>query len=361
MKKKFIVSTVLGLALLAFALIYALEPEAEPVRFHLPGKVTVKVAKVSKASTGREVRFSAIISPEHHAELSFTMPARMMKRLVEVGDRVEPGQVLASLDVREFDNALAAARSAVTELEVNSEQAKREHHRYARLKDTKAVSSQQAEQAAARYHRLRAALSGARARLAEAERKRDEAELRAPFAGIVTSVHLEAGEWAMPGHPVIKLVNDQSLELRVEVPETVIGHLKPGQQVNVNLPFLQNTRASGRISHMARASSSAGRLFPVVVKLDPDPRVFAGMTAELLARLESQNTVLVPVAAVINPGGSRPSLYVLKGDRVREVFIELGSLNGDKVAVMGNISPQDKVVVQGQTLLSDGKLVEIRS
>ena len=83
------------------------------------------------------------------------------------------------------------------------------------------------------------------------------------------------------------------------------------------------------------------------------------MTAELFLNVESLPAYAVPLSSVINPGGARPSLFILSNGRVREVFVGLEGFNADKVIVTGDIAGADLVVVHGQTILTDGQSVDV--
>lgn len=355
------ISTLIGILFLGTALAFGFWPGREQTAKPANTRALVQVTTVTAEVTRREIRFSGITRAARNAVLSFVVPARMVKRPVEVGDRVTKGQMLARLDVREFDNAVARARAVAAELEVRLGQAARDQRRLERLIKENAAAIKDSEQAGARTNALRAAHQAALARLEEARRVRSEATLRAPFSGLITAVSLEPGEWAASGRPVVELSGDGELELEVEIPETVIGFLKLGEKVNVLLPFMGGKTIHGRVDHVARAALRSGRLFPILVSLEPAPELTAGLTAELVLSIQTPPRLLVPISAIVNPGASRPSLFVVENNRVREVFVELGPFCGDRVAVDGDLSAGARVVVTGHTILTDGKQVEVRS
>ncbi|WP_045222348.1 efflux RND transporter periplasmic adaptor subunit [Desulfonatronum thioautotrophicum] len=369
MRPSLICSIVIGLTLLAGALALTFRPESVPEPSGPERIAEVHVEPVIAATVARESRFTAVTQPLRQASLSFTVPGRMTARPVEVGDRVQDQQVLATLALQEFENVVAQAEAAVAELTAQSAQAGRDHRRFTHLSADNVVEARQAEQSTVLLEQLQAALAGDKAQRAEALRRRDEALLRAPFPGIVTAVHLEPGEWADPGRRVLELQDDRGVKLEVEVPENMISGLKSGQRVHATLPFAENLRVNGRIAHLARAAGRSGRLFPVVVELEAVPGLVPGMTGEVVFAVESGFSLLVPLSAVINPGGARPSLFVLdlsdkeggKEDqgRVREVFVGLGGLSAKQVVVSGDLVEGDMVVVHGQTRLADGQVVRV--
>lgn len=354
-----ICSVLLGLALMAGAMLLTFWPEPAPMSAEPKNTGKVQVEPVVAASMNRESRFTAITKPYRQALLSFSLPGKIISRPVQVGDRVQARQPLARLAFEEFDNAVDQAEAAVAELTVQLNQAERDHLRFLRLSSDNVVEARQTEQATALLEQLQASLDGARAHLTEALRRRDESLLRAPFSGIVTAVYLDSGEWADPGRPILELQDDQLVKIEVEVPESIITRLETGQKVNVILPFAANVRVKGRISHLSRAAGGEGRLFPVVVELDPASGVVPGMTAELAINVESSPAFEVPLSSVINPGGARPSIFILNNGQVREVPVELEGFSTSKVLVSGDISKSDLVVVHGHTTLTHGQSVDV--
>ncbi|MEL7061989.1 MAG: biotin/lipoyl-binding protein, partial [Acidobacteriota bacterium] len=146
----------------------------------------VEAARVDAAAARRSLRFSGVVRAVDRATLAFAIGGRMIARPVEVGDRVARGDVVARLDPRELDNAVAGAEGALAELEARREQARRDLERVEALVAAKAATSEERERTAAGLEAVAAGEDSARARLSEARRLRDEGVLRAPFAGTIT-------------------------------------------------------------------------------------------------------------------------------------------------------------------------------
>jgi RND family efflux transporter MFP subunit len=322
----------------------------------------VRVAAVEPASEHRELRFSGVTRAVRHARLSFSADGRLSARPAEVGDWVRKGAVLALLDDREPGNAAAAARGSLAEVRARRAQAERDVERTRRLVEAKAATEEELERARAAFDGVRAAEEAAKARLDEAERQLGETRLTAPWDGTVTEVHLEPGEYASPGRPVVVLSGDGDLELEVEVPESVVPEIHEGDEVDIRVPFLGETVRT-RIDSVGRAAAGPGRLFPVVARIPEASGALAGATAELVLAFRSDGALAVPVEAVVNPGGRRPALFRLTeaggATRVEKVYVEVGELVGEKVMVRAaSLGAGDRVVVGGQRGLLDGEAVE---
>jgi RND family efflux transporter MFP subunit len=332
------------------------QQQASTFREHI---TTVGVDKVEKITTRRMIRFSGVTRAVQRAVMAFSIPGRLVNRPVEVGSRVKEGLELAGIDVWEYRNMVNMARATVAELNVRASQAARDRQRIQKLANVQAATAEELEQITAAADAVNASLSAASAQLDEAERVLNEATLKAPFAGTVTAVFLEPGEYASPGKAVVELSGDGDIELQVEVPENMVMTPAKGQSVRVILPMAGGKQVAGRVKSVARAAAAAGRLFPVVATLEPVPGLSAGMTAELVLEVETEGELTVPVKSVLNPGSSRPYVFCLDGEVVRRVAVALSSFSGDRIVVRGNLSRGDRVVVSGHTMLRDGERVRV--
>ncbi len=370
----------IALVFLALAAgIYLAGCGAPPEDTPQPSAVTMKrveVTAVEAARESRELRFSGTTRAARRAQLAFSSSGRLVARPAEIGDRVSRGQLLAQLTDRELRNALVTTRATLAELSVRRAQSERDHARAERLAAAKAATSEELERTSAAKGALEAAEAAAGARLQEAQRRIDETRLVAPFAGTVTDVYFEPGEYTRAGTPVVSLSGDGEIEIEVEVPESVIPRIAAGDEVELRLPVLGDAPVTGRIESVGRTAAGPGRLFPVVATVAEAESLVAGATAELVLRLESDDALSLPVEAVVNPGGRRPAVFRVAGDggerRVEKVTVEVGSLlsesgaapeggrqYGALVIVRGELAAGDLVVTGGQRGLLDGETVEV--
>ena len=352
---------IVGLSVLAVAAALSARPDGAASGAG-PRTVRARVVRVAPVEIGaaeREVRLPGVTRAARRATVSFTVPARIARRPVEVGDRVRKGQVLAVLDDREFRNAELAARAAVAELGARREQARRDLERNERLAAARAATGEELEQTRAAAAAHEAGHAAATVRLEESRRLLREGVLTAPFDATVTAVHLEPGEWAGPGAPVVELSGSGAVEVEVEAPETVRARIATGSPVTVELPFL-GAATTGRVTAVAGAASGPGGLFPVVVALDPAPGVIAGLAADVVLTLEAQPELTVPLGAVIDPGSARPSVFRIADGVARRVPVQPGRVVGDRLAVRAELFADDLVAVSGHTSLADHDSVEVR-
>lgn len=325
-----------------------------------PGRVRkVRVARVEKAETFREMRFSGVTRAVRHAKLAFTISERIKTRPVEVGDEVKKGDELASLDDRRFANAVAVDRASLQEIEARLDQLARDRKRYEELVAARATAEVDLEKILEKEKCLLASKSMAEAKLSESERLLDETVLKAPFSGVVTEALLEPGEIAAPGVPIVVLSGDRDLEIEVEVSESLILGLSKGQKVSVDLPLASKRGVTGVIRYLGRTAMGAGRLFPVLIALDADPEIAPGMTAEVVFKIPVEGVLCVPVSALVDPGGHNPTLFRVSHGSVERVSVKVGQVVGEKITVKGPLHEDEVVVAGGHLALLDGDRVEV--
>lgn len=342
--------------LLAVAAWGMMRSSAAPNPAGMPSKRVLTAAAETASHVG-QIHLSGELRARHQARLSFTVAGRIAQRPIAAGAAFDQGALLAALDPAPFDHRVAETRAAAQELQARLALARRELARLEGLRAAEAVSLDRLDAARSGVATLVAGHEQASVALAEARRARAEAELRAPFAGVVTAVLLEPQEYAQPGLPVVAIASRDALELHAEVPEALLAALPPGQAVEVVLP-LAGRRLAGRVERLGLAAAG-GRLFPVIVALEPDAAALPGMTAELLIPAAAPPALALPLAAVIDPAGGRPYVWAVRDGRVEAVALTVQGLHGDRVLADAALVPGEAVVVAGHGSLSAGSPVEI--
>ncbi len=363
MKQKTLIHILIGLAIFSAALLLWLLPGSGKsvslinVKAPLP---TVKITQITQSPTNQTLTFSGVIQAKNRAAPAFSVPGRISRKNAAVGGHVEKGQVLMTVDAGEFQNRFNMADSAYKELEIRLVQAKRNRDRIKSLADADAATSEELEQVTAIVDATQAGKDAAYAQMAETRRLLEETELKAPFSGTITAIMIEPGEFTSPGRPVVEISGDGNLELQVEVPETVFPHVRKGKTVDIQLPFSFRQNIKGRITSVSNAAIGPGRLFPVKIDIINPDQTTAGMTAELLLEIKRKEALMVPLEAVINPGSSIPSVFLVKDNVIQKIHVKLGPITGDKVSCQGELAKDDLVVISGHTRLKHGDHVEVR-
>lgn len=327
------------------------EPEApEPARF-------VRVAAVQLTDIQQPLQLPGLLRASETAELAFLHAGQLTERRVRRGEQVEPGQVLALLHNPALSPTLSASEARVRELETELAQADRELQRVEELYRRSLVSTEALERARARRATLAEAGEQAEARRREASEQLAEASLRAPFAGMVIDIHAEAGEFVRAGQPILALAGNGSLEVALEVSARRAAALRVGQPVRVMDPGSQ-TDLAARVIEVGLAGP--GRAAPLRLALDAFPPYWQpGLSVTVELDFAQESRLSIPLAAVTDPGGARPSVFALRGSRVERLPVKLGPVSGGRVVVEAALGAEDRVVIAGQGQLLDGESVRV--
>jgi HlyD family secretion protein len=356
--------------------------QAAPVR-------TAAVRESATAEAAAVLNASGYVTARRRATVSSKITGKVVEVLVEEGMRVREGQVLARLDAATAqvnlnlaEAQLAAARRALAETEVRLHEAELTLTRTRGLV-AEGVSSQAALDAAqAEYDSLQARLELGREEVAVAERQvsvrqreLDDTIIAAPFDGVVVSKDAQPGEMISPVSAgggftrtgICTVVDMSSLEIEVDVNESYIARVEPGQRVEAVLDAYPDWRIPARVITPVPTADRQKATVRVRIAFDQlDPRILPDMGvkvtflgAEEPGETSAQQRLLIPRAAVRRQNG-QDVVYVLRQDRVERRAVRLGATVGDDVAVLSGLSAGEQVVVEGPAELADGDRVLVR-
>ncbi len=392
----------------------------------------VSVASVVQRDVSAGQTFVGTVLPTRVSTVGSAVADRVVEFPVNEGDRVERGQLLARLRTQALEIQLAAARSELelrrqelAELENGSRPeeitqararmlsakalmayTKTRLDRYQRLykKDTaaedemnEAVSAH--DQATQAYEEAKAALAlavegprkekiaqaRARANAQEEEIRRIEDEIErhrivAPFDGYVVAEHTEVGQWLAVGDAVIELAELDIVDVRVQVLEDYIRHVRIGTEARVELGGLPDRAFAGPVVLIVPQADVRSRCFPVNVRLKNQPSgtrprkrgtvddivLKAGMFARVTLPVGNRvKAIMVPKDALVL-GGPAPVVYALdpeagdaKRGKVRQVQVVLGVASGGLIQVEGSLAAGQQVVVRGNERLRPNQAVVV--
>ncbi|GAB4188126.1 MAG: efflux RND transporter periplasmic adaptor subunit [Wenzhouxiangellaceae bacterium] len=318
----------------------------------------VAVAPVTQAPAQTEYQVNGRIRSVSRAQLTFQTDGVLLERLVKLGDRVAQGDLLAVVRNPRLQPQQAAALAAVAETRARLEQARRDLKRLQTLRIDRAVGEERVEQQAAEVTRLEAALQQADAQLETQSGIAAEARLLAPFAGEISRLWVEPGEYVSPGQPVLSLADPEQLEIWIQVPARYAS-LEPGQSVTVTAPLLSSP-VTGVVDQFSHQADPETGLYPAVVRIASDAGVDAGQRATvLIPEILDPTQLTVPIAAVVDPIGGAPRVYRVASDQIEQVAVELGRHLGQSIIISGALQPGDQVVISGHQSLTDGQSVQV--
>jgi multidrug efflux system membrane fusion protein len=313
----------------------------------------VRAAAVESVTVGNAVRAVGLLAPQDEYRLSFKVGGVVDRILVDAGDKVRQGQLLAVIKRAEVDAALAQANEAV-------EKARRDLERARRLRADEVATEEQVQDLTTAYRVARADLEAARfnARFARIE---------APTDGVVLQRLAEANELVQMGQPVLVVGGtDAGWIVRTSLADRDAVRVKVGDTAAIEFDAFPERRFEGAVTRVGSSADPQTGTFEAEVEVVPDGERFArGLVAKVSLAIsdpggESPRTV-VPVAAIVEANGSEATVFVLDPDAgvARRRQITVGPIIGDRVVVAAGLAPGQQVVTDGAAWLRDGMPVRV--
>ncbi len=385
--------------------------------------VAVSVAPVVQRDVAATRSFVGTVMPARVSTVGSAVAGRVAEFLVQRGQRVEQGQVLARLQRVQAEIQLAGAQAELALRQAALEQlqngsrpeeikqaearylsaqaaSRYAHDRYQRIKELhrrgtitdEELDSARAAQLQALQAQLEAeagwqlAKQGPRQeQIAQAaasvavqaeqvrylEDLRDKHTIVAPFDGYIVEEFTEVGQWLTQAGSVVTIVELDEVDIEAPIPEDHLAAITVGTPATITLPSLEGEVFEGHVAAIIRQADPMARAFPVQVRLKnrmegDDVLINPGMLARVQLPLRSaEQALLVPKDAIVL-GGRSPRVFAVQIDSptaeagtVRAVPVELGLTVGSLIAVKGNLAVGDQVVVHGNERLNEGQAVRV--
>jgi RND family efflux transporter MFP subunit len=330
---------------------------------------TVRYQRVLLTGSEQSRTFSGTSKAGTEADLSFRVGGTLISVIVRVGDRLNKGDLIASVDDSDAKLGYEKSLVALEKSRVQKETAKSSLDRIKGLYEKNNVSLQDYEAARASYATANAAHDADISNVELQERNLGYYRLYAPIQGIVTAVNAAKNENINPGQVIAAMNTSDDIEVNVGVPESIISRIEVGGNVTVKFTSIPDKAFDGVISEVAYNISSTASTYPVTVALSaPTDDIRPGMSADVSFQIgkeepgQPQKTI-VPVAAVGEDANGN-FVFVLKKDsesayRVEKRAIVIGELLPEGFEVISGIQENELVATAGLNSLMDGMKVRL--
>ncbi|HMN82910.1 MAG TPA: efflux RND transporter periplasmic adaptor subunit [Burkholderiaceae bacterium] len=329
-------------------------PKVEPPR-------PVRSIVVTPSPVATVLTLPAEIRPRIEARYGFRVGGKIAQRMVSVGDRVVPGQVLARLDPQDLAPAVAAARAALEAARTDERLAATELARLKDLRDKNFISAGQLDRQQAAFDAAASRTLSAQAQLNQATNSVEFQTLKADVAGRVMAIEAEAGQVVAAGQVVVRVAKDAEVEALVNVPEADVAQARAASEWLVTVPALDGRTLKGRIRELSPVADAASRTYPMRLTLSGQlTDLHWGMTAVASLARESAMGLFVPLTALYSKDG-QPYLWLVdpQSQTVRLQPIRTGGFVDERVRVVDGLKAGDRVVTAGANLLIDGQRIKL--
>jgi RND family efflux transporter MFP subunit len=320
----------------------------------------VVVAKVEARDIPVEVHAPVELRPLAQAEVGSKTLGVLDAVLVDRGDRVKRGQLLALVRPSDLPDQLVAARGTLAQTQASASLARKNFDRASQLAPSGVVSQQELQQAQAALAAADAQETAARAQVGGYATRLGETRIESPLDGVVTVRRLDPGALVGPnaGGTIITVARVDVLRIFVTVTEREVHLVTVGQEAHVEVDALAGRSIKGNVVRLAPTLDPATRTLDAEVQIDNSagdlrPGMF-GRGSIVVAN--HPNAPVIPASAVQVSSGKRWG-FVLRGDKVERRELTIGVDEGDWLEVTKGLVAGDEVVTTGIDTVSDGTLV----
>lgn len=286
---------------------------------------------------------------------------------VDIGAMVKAGDLLAEIDAPELDAELRQARATAAAAQAHFEQARTTSTRWQELVRTGSVSAQDADLARNALRAREADLEAARQNVARLERVQAYLQVRAPFAGVITSRSAETGELVeaggggAPGRELFRLAATDRLRVQVNVPQALALQVQPGVAAELVLTESPGRSFSGKVVRTARSIDNATRTLLAEIDVDNSAgELLPGAYAQVRLRIPAAEQVLVlPVNTLLFRAEGPQVAVVGADDRVSLRSVTIGRDFGTTVELLRGVSASDRVVINPPDAIDAGTRVRV--
>lgn len=331
-------------------------PKAEAAAAHEEAQLPpVTVAQVRATRIAPQASYPGTVMSRNDSRIAADVEGRV-DWVADVGTVVAAGDVIARLDpnVARMENDSAQANVARLAAQVRFDRAQAQ--RLQELHERKVVSKAAVDQANSTRDANEAALKQADASAKRSAFRLERSEIRAPFAGRVVSRLINAGEYASPGKEIVRLVDQDAIEIATQVPIAAMAFLREGMSVTVEL---QGKHVETPVRVIVPVGDAQSRTVEVRLALQAGSAFVADAVKVMIPTAEPRKVLAVPRDALVLRE-ENTYLFKLSGENKAErIAVEMGAADGDLVEVTGMLKEGERVIIRGAEQIESGQKVRL--
>ena len=350
MNKRVIIGIVVGLVLVGLTVMNLLsnkEQVKEKIYVYDPNTaILVETSSPEMHTFDQALNFLGTFEPAHQTMVGSDGNGKIVKLMVEEGDFVTQGQVIAKID----DELLQLQLESV---DVSLEGQRNDDKRYDNLSKDNAVAGVTVE-------KTKLGLRSTEIQKKQIQKQLRNTTIKAPFSGVITKKMVDLGSVVGVGTPVVEITDIGQLKLTVSVPERDVLKFKRGQSVSVTADVYGDKMYEGKVTNISVVADRSHNFKVQITVTNKNRELLAGMYGSVrLTNTQSVNRLAIPRKALI--GSSKaPRVYVVRNGKAKLVSFTAGTSDGDYVEVISGISAKDQIVVKGQVNLQDNVNVTVQ-
>lgn len=305
--------------------------------------IKVKTEKVETVQGISNLKYSGTIEAFQTIPLSFRSTGTVQNVMVQEGDAVKKGQLLATVDESDMQNIYDASLASFQQAKDAYDRLKQVHEKGS-LPEIKWVE-------------METNLEKAKSQLEITKNSLEKCKMYAPSNGIIGRRNVEPGQSSISGLTPLELVKIEKVLVKISVPENEIGKIKKGLKASISISALGNKKYEGIVSHVGVVADRFSRTYTVKMTVDnPNLEMKPGMVCDVTLDTNTENElVVVPYTSISKDTDGNTFIYkLLQGEnRVKKQIITIGKYQAEGLVVLSGLTANETIVVEGKEKLSD--------
>lgn len=341
----------LSLLCLALSLISGCSDDTPPQTKTLKSLPTasVRVAAVTREIASHQIELVGTVEAVKQAEISSKITGNILSISVDLGSRIKKGDLLVTLSAAEISAQVQQAKAQL-------EQAKRNLTREEKLLKQNAATPETVKS-------LRDTVRIAQAAFLESQTMLDYTTIIAPFDGIITQKLANAGDLATPGKPLLRIEEENNLQILTDIPEAMIHKIKTGDILHATVPAI-NIQVTGVVTEVSPTADPSSRTTPIKLKINAESKLRSGQFARVTLALDETETFVIPKDAVVTYGQLERVFVATNNQaqlRLVRTGVTLASGDGkERIEVLSGLNEGENVIISGNSNLQSGQPLQIQ-
>lgn len=304
----------------------------------------VRVVPALLEPVRNQIELLGTIAPVNRVEIAAKVSGTIIDLPVVLGSEIEKGEIIVEISAGEIDAKLQQSKSQL-------EQAKRNLERERKLLSQKAATREG-------VRALQEGVDIAQAAYTEALTFQQYTRIKAPINGRVTRKHVNEGDLATPGKPLLNIEDNNHLQVITDIPERYIFEVRQGDKLKIDVPSADMT-ITGTVAEVAPSADPQTRTAPVKLDIEAHPQLYGGQFVRVVLNTQVAHTLTVPQSALV-PFGQMERVFVVDADIAELRLVRSGENYGDSIEILSGLKEGERVVIEGQETLRDGQPVVLR-
>ena len=329
--------------------------------------IPVKVSGNTISTNPSFVTASGKIEAENSANVSTRMMGYVTKMHVKVGQKVNAGQLLVSINNTDLQAKKAQVDASILQATAAFNNAKKDFERFTVLFNQQSASQKELDDMTSRYEMAKAGLEAAKQMRNEVVAQFGYSNITAPFSGEVTNTFVKEGDMANPGMPLVSIEGASHLQVTAMVSESDIANIQNGMAVKILVKSINKTVA-GKVTEVSSSAKNTGGQYLVKINLtQTDKAILSGMFVNVQFPLANKtlttvisDKVLVPESALVKQGQLTGIYTVGNGNTAILRWLRIGKTFDNQVEVLSGLSAEEPYIVSAEGKLFNGAKVSIQ-